>query len=102
MPTRSQDALGARASRGSGAERETGADHDDAQSEVEPVVRAVERDEVGLAALVDHEAVEPQHQINGTAYDEVGDRTPGCACQGQSDRAEEEMHDVVQDRDLED
>jgi hypothetical protein len=69
---------------------------------VQPVVGVVDRDEVGVGVLVDQQAVEPQHEVDRTATDEEGEGRIRATAQGDPGDPEEQVHDVVQDRDLED
>src|SRR3954467_10023497 len=86
-----------RAPRGEQAE----GDHAQAQEQVQPVVGRVERHEVGAAFLPHDQPVQPEHQVDRAATDQVepgvrhgpGHRDPG--------QAEQQVHDVVQDGHLE-
>jgi 2-polyprenyl-6-methoxyphenol hydroxylase-like FAD-dependent oxidoreductase len=83
-------------------EQDTERDHGDTQNEVQPVVSGVDRDEVGSRFLTDDQAVQPQHQIDGAAPDQVVTRPGNTAGQGKAGDSEEQVHDVVEDGHLED
>jgi len=54
-------------------------DHPDAEHEVQPVVRGVERDDVGRRRLVDGEAIDPEGEVDDAADEQVApqpSRTP--------------------------
>ena len=68
---------------------------------MKPVVGGVERDEVRGAALVDDQAIDPEHKVDDAAAEQVRACAGGGAGQGEADDAEQQMDDVVQDGDLE-
>ena len=72
------------------------------EHEVQPVVGIVDRHEVGRTLVVDEQTVDPQDQVDGPAADQVGpSAVPGPGHREAGD-TEEKVHDVVEDRDLED
>ena len=73
-------------------------DHPDAEHEVQPVVGRVDRDPVAAA----DEAEDPERQVDGAAADRKVRAPVGGLRQHEADDAEEQVHDVVQDRHLED
>jgi len=77
-------------------------DHADAEEQVQPVVRGVDRDEVGGALVADHQTVQPEHEVDGPAADQVGAGARRRAGHRDAGGTEEQVHDVVQDRNLED
>jgi len=76
-------------------------DYPDAENKVQPVVRAVDGDEVGHALLVDDEPVDPQHQVDHASADQERSGGVGRASHRDACDAEEQVHDVVQDRNVE-
>lgn len=69
---------------------------------MEPVVSAVDRDEVGGGVMADEEAVKPEDEVHDAAVEQV---VPGLAvAAGNEDagNAEEQVDDVVEYGDLED
>src|SRR5256886_382247 len=87
---------------GSAPEYHAQRDHAHAEDEVQPVVGGVERYEVGPARVAGDQPVEPQHQVDHPATNEVPAGRGDLAGQRETGHAEEQVHDVVQDRDLED
>src|SRR5919107_3471854 len=69
---------------------------------MQDVVGGVHWHEVGIRLLTDQEPVKEQHQINSSAKHQV---VAGLQCgpgQDKSGYSEKQVHDIVQDRDLED
>ena len=67
---------------------------------MEPVVRRVERDEVG-AACTDQQAVEPQNEVDDPAADQIRPGAVPRSRQRQARDAEGQVDDVVNPADLE-
>jgi hypothetical protein len=86
------------AAAGVAGEQHTEGDHAQCQDEVQPVVGAVDGDEVGCAAVVDEQPVQPQHRIDSPAENEVVLRAAAGAGQHQARDTEGGMDEVVQDR----
>ena len=69
---------------------------------MQPVVGVVDRNEVHRALMVDHQAVDEQHQIDGTAADQVTAGRREGARQRDAGDTEGQMYEIVQDRHIED
>ena len=71
-------------------------DHSDAQSEVQPVVGIVQRQDVQCAALVHKYPAYPQRGVGDSAGQQVGARCGVGARENEADHAERQMDNVVQ------
>src|SRR4051794_25345383 len=77
-------------------------DHCHEEEEVQPVVRGVERHEVGVAVPLHEHAVEPHHSIDDSAHDEVERGRSRAGGHREPDDAVGDVDEVVQDGHLED
>ena len=82
-------------------ERETEPDHPDPEDEMQEVVGSVHGHEVGRRFLADDEPVHEQHQVDRATKHQVGAGLRCGARHSQAGDPEQQVHDVVQDRDLE-
>ena len=86
----------------SAAQRGAEGDHGDREPQVQPVVRVVDRNEVGRTVVIYHKAIDEQHQIQDAATDEVRAGTVERAGQGNAGDTERQVHQVMQHRHVED
>lgn len=86
----------------SAREEQSEGNHADAQCQVKPVVGTVDRHKVGRAVMINDESVDPEDQIDDSAPEQILAGAAAGFGHGNSAHAEEQVHNVVQDGDLED
>ena len=84
-----------------GGQQDTKDDHPHAEDEVQPVVRGVDGNEVGHAALVDEQSIYSQEQVDHPATEQEKVSAADGAGQRKAADPEQQVHDVVLHRDVE-